>query len=131
MKLRALILWVLTAVATLPAAAAELTPELYVVIDLQVREATLVGMQERRELLSRTHNPQMAESVERRSRERVAEVYRYYGVSPARHAAYATYHREAIERWQADNPDVASQYQDLERRFDTLSRALSAQGSQP
>ena len=51
----------------------------------------------------------------------VAKAFHRYGTTGAAHAAYGTYHREAIEQWLADHPDQAQQYQELAARLAFLS----------
>jgi hypothetical protein len=108
-------------------AAAELTPQSYVVIDLEVRLATLDGMAERVQLLSGGADVAQQEmTLDELNRKQVAAIFRKYGSSAAAHAAYGTRRNAEIREWLDADPDSQRQYQLLGQQFDALSDQLDA-----
>lgn len=102
-------------------------PGVFVYLDTTAREITLEGMERRLQALSSGEADKAAlRAIDRRTREEIEALYRQWGVSPEKHAAYGTRHAEAIEEWLAEHPEWDRSYDDLERRFQSLSNQLNS-----
>ena len=123
---RLLSAFALASLMTLATAQTGMTPERYVLLDLQVRELTLNGMARRLELLQSDASQLARRSADATTRAEVEDVYTDYGVTPGQHAAFGAQHAEAIRQWLHANPDMRTYYDDLERRLGRLSNRLSA-----
>lgn len=99
----------------------------YAAIDVAVRESTLAGMRNQLDALSAgTQDYTALLAIDERTRQAVAEIYSFYGVSPGEHAAYGSRHQQAIDAWLQAHPSWQTRYGELQTEFDTLSSQLNA-----
>lgn len=101
--------------------ASGLTPATFIQSDVEAREATLAGLQERLNILRAGGTPQDEMAAMERSQARVTEVFARYGTTSAAHGAYAASQGRAITNWLQANPDWPSRYTDLSARMQQLS----------
>lgn len=107
--------------------AENLTPQLFVQIDTEVRAITLDGMRKRVELLSGgTASAQQETLLYESNRQQVTAVYRQHATTAAAHSYYAAKRSEDIDRWLEANPDWQYYYNQLDRDFESLSAQLGA-----
>ena len=120
----ALMLAALSAGAT--AQTGGLTPEAFVLIDVEVREVTINGMDDRLTARGNGASDTQLRALHEDNRERVDQVYAAYGTTPGAHAAFGTRHADAIAAWLSEHPDMQRYYTDLESRFEQLSGQFRA-----
>jgi hypothetical protein len=107
-------------------AAADLTPQTYVVADIKARQVTITGMEKRLVLLQggKGINDQMALSSQ--TQDQVNTVYKQSGTTAQSHAAYAASHAKEITAWLNQHPEIMTQYNQLRTRFLQLSGSLES-----
>ena len=128
--IRAMLYILLAAVCTTGTAAAEtLTPALYVQIEHEARQVTILGMQQRLQLLSAGGSPDALQQAGLENQQQVADVYEAYGTTAAEHAAYGTTRVDEIEAFVADNPEWAQDAQRLDSEFDALVAQFAEGGN--
>lgn len=90
---------------------AELTPELYIKVDLAARLATIENLQHRIANQSGSEIP-------------VYRIYEDYNLTPSQHAAYGTSHQQEIQNWLQNNPEWQTYYQAVQQEFEMLLQQL-------
>lgn len=106
--------------------AVELTPETFIQIDIEAREATLSGMQERLALLG-TENVAVQDEVQLNTatEELVAGVFARYGITQNDHGVYAEKNAKAIGEFLESRPDYQEAYESLDVRFADISNSIN------
>jgi hypothetical protein len=102
-------------------------PDMYVYVEVSVREATIDGMRQRLTLLqSPQYTLEADAAVDQLTRVRIADVYAQFGTTPGAHVAYGTRNAARIEQWLDENPTWKGRYATLDSQFRSLSNQLSA-----
>lgn len=102
-------------------------PDMYVYIDVSVREITVEGMRQRLALLQSTgYSTEADNAIDTNTRVQVADVYAQFGTTPGAHVAYGTRKAELVKVWLEENPDWKNRYATIESNFRSLSSQLSA-----
>lgn len=102
-------------------------PDMYVYVDVSVREVTLEGMRQRLSLLqSSDYSAESDAALDAQTRVQIADVYLQFGTTAGGHAAYGTRNRAQIEEWLEANPEWKDRYATLATQFRALSDQLSA-----
>lgn len=116
-------LWLLCATAR-----AEIDgPDMFVYVEVSVREITLEGMRQRLALLNSSgYTVEADNAVDAGTRVRIADIYAQFRTTAGAHVAYGTKHAQAIEAWLDQNPTWRSRYATLDSQFRSLSDQLSA-----
>lgn len=111
--------------------AQEMTPARYVAMDLEVRQATVTGAEERLALVEAGAGPDAQFAADAEVQERVGAIYRGYGTTGSQAAAWATRNRQAILDWLAEHPDRQADYDRLEGLLEATSARLQALAVSP
>jgi hypothetical protein len=98
-----------------------LTPDTFVQADIEARAVTVEGLQAQLTALQQGADYATQWQLAEDNRRAVTAVFHKFGVTGATHAAYGTYHRDAIEQWLAAHPDWEQQYTDLAARLAFLA----------
>lgn len=102
-------------------------PDMYVYVEVSIREATIEGMRQRLALLQ---SPQFTldadNALDNQTRVRIADVYAQFGTTAGAHLAYGTRNARLIDQWLDENPTWKSRYATLDSQFRSLSNQLSA-----
>lgn len=102
-------------------------PDMYVYVEVSVREATIDGMRQRLALLKGSDYTLEADTaIDAQTRTRVADVYAQFGTTAGAHVAYGMRHRATIDAWLNENLSWQSKYAALDSQFRSLSDQLSA-----
>ena len=102
-------------------------PDMYVYVEVSVREATIEGMRQRLTLLQRSDYTIEADNVvDVQTRLRIADVYAQFGTTASAHVAYGTRNAALIGEWLNQNPTWKSRLASLDSQFRSLSNQLSA-----
>lgn len=102
-------------------------PDMYVYVEVSVREATIEGMRQRLALLQRSdYSIDADNAIDTQTRVRVADVYAQFGTTASAHVAYGTRNAALIGAWLDQNPTWKSRQATLNSQFRSLSDQLSA-----
>jgi hypothetical protein len=102
-------------------------PDMYVYVEVSVREITVEGMRQRLALLqSSDYTKQADEAIDTNTQVLVADIYKQFGTTASSHVAYGTRHAEQVKSWLEENPSWQSRYAALDSQFRSLSNQLSA-----
>ncbi len=103
-----------------------LTPDSYILADLEARRITIEGMERRLTLLQNgADSDQQMQSADWTNRE-VETAFARYGTTGASHAAYGTQHSERIAESLVDHPEWQQESLLLNERFEALSEQMDA-----
>jgi hypothetical protein len=101
--------------------------DMYVYVEVSVREATIDGMRQRLALLqSDTYTAEVDDELDTQVRLRVADAYALFGTTASAHAQYGTNQAAAIEEWLNANVQWRNKLTALQSQFSSLSNQLSA-----
>ena len=102
-------------------------PDMYVYVEVSVREATIEGMRQRLTLLQRSDYTIEADNVvDVQTRLRIADVYAQFGTTASAHVAYGTRNAALISECLDQNPTLKSRQANLDSQFRSVSDQLSA-----
>jgi hypothetical protein len=102
-------------------------PDMYVYVEVSVREITLEGMRQRLALLqSSDYSVASDNTLDAQTRVQIADIYAQFGTTAGAHLAYGTRHVAQIEEWLEQNPTWKDRYAALDTQFRSLSDQLSA-----
>lgn len=106
--------------------------DMYVYVEISVREATVEGMRQRLALLKRSDYSKDADNaIDAQTRVRVSNVYTQFGTTAAAHVAYANRNAAALDSWLVANPAWRQKYAELDSQFRSLSEQLNASRRAP
>ena len=102
-------------------------PDMYVYVEVSVREATIEGMRQRLPLLqSADYTVEADNAIDAQTRLRIADVYAQFGTTASAHVAYGTRQAALVGEWLDQNPTWKSRLASLDSQFRSLSNQLSA-----
>ncbi|MGI2030536.1 hypothetical protein [Endozoicomonas sp. ALB115] len=103
-----------------------LTPERYILIEMDTRTATLEGMMQRLELLkSDPENLEAQYLLDEQVRQKVNAAYSSRGTTANEHLAWYDSHYQAVEQWLARNPQSQALLDRIGQQFKALSEQIS------
>lgn len=108
-------------------ALANLTPQSYWALEVEIRTLTIEGMQKRVECLSQeacSLDQQMELSSQ--YQEKINQVFKNYGTTPSKELVYENRNREAVEKYFNENEEVLEKIEELKEKFENYSNQLSA-----
>lgn len=108
------------------AALAQLTPQSFLQAEIEAREASIAGMEQRLTLLQSGADLKAEMTALAQSEARVDAVFQRYGTSAAKHAAYAAAHAEEIAAWLEANPEIQTRLGMLQTRVVELSNGFDS-----
>jgi len=107
------------------AQAEPLTPDDYILAELEVRRITIEGMEKRVILLENGANLERQMQSSEQTEQAVAAAFaRYGGTNGASHAAYGSRHKEGIVQAFAEHPEWRQEFEALKGRFEALSEQM-------
>jgi hypothetical protein len=121
-KVQLILLTLLISLTSLVAIGEELTPESYVLIDLETRRITVDGMQARLSILQQGAGLDEQLVLDDLTRHEITSVYSQYATTGAAHTHYGTEQALEIDALKKARPDLRAQYRHLERRFNNLTK---------
>ena len=109
--------------------AQSLTPEGYMEIELQIRQITNEGMQQRLFLLQLQNRDSIEDQNELdvETIDLINAVFEQHGVTAGMHAAFGTQNSAAIEGFLINNPEKQQQLDLISAEFQSLSSQISAE----
>jgi hypothetical protein len=115
-----------------PGCWAQASVEEFIQADLDAREATIAGMEQRLAVMSAGPiDARLEADLIAQGEQSVGAVFARYATTGSAHAAFAQRHAEQITEWLDAHPDTVTRYGELQARWRSLADALdSARRSQ-
>jgi hypothetical protein len=106
---------------------AQSSVEDFIQADLDARQATIAGMEQRLAVMGANPiDPQLEAALIAQSEQSVAAVFARYATTGGAHAAFAQRHAERITEWLDAHPDTVTRYEELQARWRSLADALDS-----
>ncbi len=106
--------------------ALDLSAQDYITMDLQVRQATLDGVQARAQLMEQGGDLDAQFALDTQIQQTVTNIYSNWGMTSAQAVVWATHHFEEVQTLLTTQPSLQAEYDRISRELDEASALIQA-----